>query len=695
MATSTPTPSSATAGFFQPFPAVQPSYTSPTHNTTNPNTASKANPTDDPTIPRLLALYLPQPTPPTLTAHLHALSRQTLSPTTLHHASLADTSPPTLSPLTTFGAPNTAPSQLQTSLSWQHLLASQTRHGIVGHGYAQAEHHDEVTEAVVRGRGRGAGGWNRRVYQFLLNHVWDPSSAGVVCPAAMSDGAAALLREQVRVLEEGMAGNRDREKKAVFQHAYERLVTLDPERGWRAGQWMTERSGGSDVRETETVATRLGAGELRTLKKSGVDVDAVGMELGDWEVSGFKWFSSATDADCALLLAKTAGGKGKGRVSCFYAPVKRREVGEGSRVVMNGVRISRLKNKLGTKAVPTAELELKGMRAWLVGEEGEGTRVISRLLNITRLHTAKGGVACWGRGLAIARAWAACRPVKNPEGGKVLLVENRQHVRWMADETVKYRAYTSLYMFGVALLGVSEIDGLVGTTKADELGLIPKDTKAALSLLRLLTPVMKQACSLAAVQGLRECMESMGGVGYCENTEDNGVLNVARLLRDANVNPIWEGTTSVLAEDLLRALRVGSGQARQTLDGIVGTWLKTALGGSRATEVFAREIQTIQGRYERLQKLISTKSEDELLWQGRVVVRLLADITCAVLLLKDALADGDEIAVAVARRWALMIGGGDTTEADDWEAEAQMDRRIFMGEMPAGHSSEFKGRAKL
>ena len=90
---------------------------------------------------------------------------------------------------------------------------------------------------------------------------------------------------------------------------------------------------------------------------------------------------------------------------------KRNDLAEGAGnreggTEFNGVRIQRLKNKMGTKGLPTAELELSGMRGYLIGKEGEGVKEISALLNITRLHTAVSQVGYWGRGLAVSRAYA-------------------------------------------------------------------------------------------------------------------------------------------------------------------------------------------------------------------------------------------------------------------------------------------------
>lgn len=365
-------------------------------------------------------------------------------------------------------------------------------------------------------------------------------------------------------------------------------------------------------------------------------------------------------------------------------------------------------------------------RAWLIGNEGEGVKAISAVLNITRLHTAKGSIAAWGRGLVVARAWTRVRKIKDSSGdrrsAKVLLSENRQHVRWMANEAVKYRAMAALCYFGVALLGFSEHIHLLNPaqshsdnpsiTRAQRLNLIPTNKPAIEALLRIITPLAKSSCSLAAVHGLRECMECLGGVGYCENDDaadaalptdhdaaatgeqslepQPGILNLARLYRDTSVNPIWEGTASVLAEDLLRALGIGArskhaaavAQPTKVLEQTIGSWLQNAVFASDTmTAVFKDEVQIVKQMYAKLETMLRTKSEEQLLWQGRAVVKIFTDLICAVLLMADAVSDGDEVAVAVARRWVKMAAGTDgESEDENWREEVKMDQRIFLGD---------------
>ena len=516
-----------------------------------------------------------------------------------------------------------------------------------------------------------ARGWNVRVWQFAKAWLWAGSAALASCPSAMTDGVAVLLGKYAG--EEGEFGR-------VASEVRDRLVsrwTGEDDGGgdgtgtgrrqrraprlkaWTSGQWMTERAGGSDVRHTETRASLLPLPPGQAAAAHATD--AAGMPLGPWTITGHKWFSSAADSDCAVLLAQSPRG-----LSCFYAPTR---LASGA---MNGVRIVRLKDKLGTKALPTAELEIAGMRAWLVGEEGKGTKEISRVLNVTRIHTAVGQGGYWSRGLAVSRAFAGVRMVG--DGG--LLAGNAQHVRWMAGETVKCWAAMALSFFGVALLGVSEFGVGVaqGTTAAaEEGGIVPGRPEEVEVLLRVVTPVMKAQCSLASIAGLRACMESMGGVGYCENNEDV-VLNVARLFRDANVGAIWEGTTSVIAEDVVRVLK---GRDGGRVMGVLGGWIGGLLG--RCERGFREECCAVRGNWDEFERLIRGKEVAELHWRGREVLESLETTICAVLLMMDAVINPDEIAQAVARRWVKSRLGVDA-EVVDWKAETVMDAKIFLGQ---------------
>ncbi|KAJ1331005.1 putative acyl-CoA dehydrogenase [Microdochium nivale] len=662
-------PSSSTAGFFQTLPTLEPQFTLPSKvssGSSNTSASTAQALSDDPVIARILALYLPRAAQKSVGAALHDLSRDVLEPSTLRHAVDAETNPPTLQPLTTFGQVNTV-DPLRTSEGWRALKRMGVERGVVSRAY------DERT----------AGSHNRRVEQFAVCHAWSHTSTLTMCPMTMTDGAATLVAKHLREMgdDDSAAQRGDGVGRAVFEEAYRRLTSDKPVESWTSGQWMTERSGGSDVRGTETVARRLTNDELHGEEKElgRAQLDASGNPLGPWRIDGFKWFSSATDSDLTMLLAQTEKG-----LSAFMVPMRRQAASSLIGSELNGIRIQRLKNKMGTKGLPTAELELVGSRGWLIGEEGKGVKHISVLLNITRLHTAMGSVSGWSRGLAVCRAYSKIRKIR----GNTLLTENVQHVAWMAGETVKYWGCTQLAFFGAALMGCAEQGrAIIKDTKAGLSGLIPQDATHIADLLRLLTPVMKAQCSMGAVSGLRSCMECLGGVGYCENHEDGGILNIAKLFRDCVVNTIWEGTVSVMADDIGRVLRDKRIAGGRVIEDVFACWVLSCLSAQSLQEADSRsaEILVVKERLQMLLQLVEVVKQDvgELEYRGRDLLEHLEVLTSAVVLLSDARTDEDQVAAHVATRyiWSRVAGRQSQYARPErsWKTESLIDRKIFLG----------------
>lgn len=365
--------------------------------------------------------------------------------------------------------------RIEVSRGWRRLHAIAAREGIVACAYE-----------------RPHGAWSR-LEQFARLYLFHPSSAVASCPLAMTDGAA-------RVLE--LHG-----PPAIRERLLPRLTSRDPERFWTSGQWMTERAGGSDVSRTATVARAEG--------------DA-------WRLTGSKWFTSATTSEIALTLGRIDGDPEGSRWLSLFLLELRDERGEP-----NGIRIRRLKEKLGTRALPTAELELDGTRAVLIGERGAGVRTIATMLNITRVYNGCCAVAGMRRGLALARDYANRRQVFGRP-----LSEQPLHLATLADLEADFEAALQLVAHCFLLLGREECG------EADE------DERARL---RILTPLAKLWTGKLAVESASEVLECFGGAGYVEDT------GLPRLLRDAQVLPIWEGTTNVLALDVLRALEGAGG----------------------------------------------------------------------------------------------------------------------------------------
>lgn len=332
---------------------------------------------------------------------------------------------------------------------------------------------------------RRDGAWSR-THQFALVHLFHPVTDMYTCPLAMTDGAARTLIA---------SGNRE-----LVERAVPRLTSRDPQAFWTSGQWMTESTGGSDVGGTQTQARR----------------DANGL----WRLYGKKWFTSAATSQMALTLARPEGGKSGGSgLALFYVETR------DSHGKLRHIRVERLKDKLGTRKVPTAELTLDGTPAMLVAEESGGTRAIEPMLRITRTWNSVCAESFMRYGLTLAQDYARRR---------------RAFGATLADQPL-HRATLAMVeaqAAGAFLLTFLLVE-LVGK---DECGELDKPDAA---LLRVLTPLTKLMTGKQVVEGVSEIIEAFGGAGYVEDT------GLPVLLRDAQVLPIWEGTTNVLALDLL------------------------------------------------------------------------------------------------------------------------------------------------
>ena len=622
-------PSTSNTGFFQSPPKVSNQF----HEDAAFRTAFTA--------------YLPGSVQSSIAEDLGQCGDSVLCPEVLRWTADAEAHPPTLHSWDIWGKRR---DELITSEGWRRLQAMGIKEGMVAiayeNGYAEYS----------------------RVYQFLKYHLWTGSCAYVTCPGAMSDGAARLLSRHIVSHSKGPE---------PLGRPYQHLVSRDPSKAWTSGQWMTERVGGSDVRNTETIATHS---PLLTTSgnSSGKDVD--GAPLGPWLVNGFKWFSSATDANMAILLAKTNKG-----ISAFYAPMRRtasREsiTGGSPASKLNGITIQRLKAKLGTRALPTAELSLRDTRAFLIGAEGQGVKEISTILNITRVHTAVTACGLLGRGLAISRAFARVRRVQ----GK-LLTDIGPHVRTMAKQHVEYRAHMHITFFVVSLLGISEQDPSPLGTQASFVNVVPTEPAASL-LLRALTPVIKALTAKAAIAGLAECMESLGGVGYLDSSSPLDIeTNIARLYRDANVLSIWEGTTDVMADDMIRVLKGTKG--REVLSAL-DAWINTRIS-SWSTHTALRKAVTsgkIWLSWLALASDIQTQKEDQLKHEARDVMERVGWVVCAILLVEDAKKDYDGVATEVARRWVAKGGPASKTnwmEGAKWDRSVVFEKRDDLAERPS------------
>ena len=391
--------------------------------------------------------------------------------------------------------------EIEVTDVWKHAETLAAERGIVATAYEQ-EH-----------------GAKSRIHQMLLAYLFIPSTDMYGCPLAMTDGAARTLLD---------SGNEE-----LIDEAVPHLTSRDPDTFWTSGQWMTELSGGSDVGRSHTTAKP--------------------QDDGTWRLYGRKWFTSAITANMALALARPEGNPegGKG-LALFYVPIR------DDNGLRDGIHVNRLKDKLGTRKLPTAELELDGAVARPVTDDPRnGTRHISPMLNVTRTWNAVTAAAHIRRGLALARDYAQKRVAFGDE-----IINHPLHQETLADAQATLEGTFHLSFRLVELLGAHE----TGTAS---------ETEEA--LFRLLTPLVKLTTAKRAVSTTSELLEAFGGAGYVEDT------GLPALHRDAQVLPIWEGTTNVLALDLLRALKqIGSiaplnQEVRRCVEGIDAPTLTEAI----------------------------------------------------------------------------------------------------------------------
>jgi putative acyl-CoA dehydrogenase len=307
------------------------------------------------------------------------------------------------------------------------------------------------------------------VVRAAMFTLYSNANDGVMCPVSMTYAAVPALRDGAPELAAGWEP---------------RLTSTDYERGALAGMAMTERQGGSDVRANITRAEPVGDGA--------------------YEINGHKWFCSYPPCDVFLVLAQAPGG-----LSCFLV-----ERGPG-------MEFQRLKDKLGTRSLPSSELEFRGIEGRLVGEEGRGVPAIILMVNHTRLDCLLGSTTSLRRGTLEAIHHARHRSVFGAP-----LVEQPAMRNVLADLAIESEAAT------VTAMRVAR----------------SYDDHDDVAFRRFATAVEKYWISKRAAAHAAEALECLGGNGFVEES------GMPLLYRDAPLNSIWEGSGNVAALDVLRAI---------------------------------------------------------------------------------------------------------------------------------------------
>ena len=329
--------------------------------------------------------------------------------------------------------------------------------------------------------------------KYALTYLFVQAEFGLCCPLSMTDSLARTLRK---------FGS-----PALVDQHLPQLISQDMNQLGQGAMFMTEQAAGSDVAATSTQAVQDG---------------------DHYRLHGDKWFCSNPDAALAMVLARIAGAPaGMAGVSLFLLP---RTLADGT---ANHYRILRLKDKLGSRSMASGEIRLDGAHAWLVGETGRGFQQMADMVNNSRLSNGMRAAGLMRR---------AC--------GEALYVASQRRAfgQRLMDLPLMQRQLLKL------LLPTEQARSMVLQT-ADALRRADADEASAAgaadakALARILTPLIKfRACrDVRKVTG--DAMEVRGGCGYIEEWSD------ARLLRDAHLGSIWEGTSNIVALDVLRAIR--------------------------------------------------------------------------------------------------------------------------------------------
>ncbi len=438
------------------------------------------------------------------------------------------------------------------------------------------------------------------VAKYALQYLFVQAEFGLMCPISVTDTSIHLIRKFASA--------------ELKEYLLPKMLSDDVATMWKGTQFMTERSGGSDVGAIETTAR---------------------CENGEWRLYGDKWFCSHADADVALLLARPEGAPDGTRGLALFALPRRMKDGR-----RNAYRIVRLKDKLGTRSMASGEILLEGAVAYLVGDAERGLKQMMEQVNLSRLSHGVRAAAMMRRCVNEAMVCARTRMAF----GKTIIcypLLRRQLLK------IAVPSEQSLSMF---LFAASAMDRATAGSKEAE------------SSLRILTPLLKFRACRDNIPVATGAMEVRGGNGYIEEWVQ------ARLVRDAHIGVLWEGTSNINALDIVTRA-VGKSRAHRTLE----TALKKLL--DEATLIPAAFRDRLGLALDRTLVFAERVAEEPALEaSARQVASALYHITSAVLMTWEAAQPGTDARRALYARFVLehRLSPQDPLEphTSDWEREA-------------------------
>ncbi|MEL6373095.1 MAG: acyl-CoA dehydrogenase family protein [Pseudomonadota bacterium] len=455
----------------------------------------------DPAFVRLLQLYLPPKTMALIEPHLDELGRRAGGE--LNDLAMeADRHPPTLNHRTRRG-------EDRQTIAYHPAYRAMEQLAFGRFGLAAMSHRAGVFDAQAP---------LPPLAKYAFTYLFAQAEFGLLCPVNMTDS---LTRTITRFADP-----------ALVARYRDGLTSQDLDENLQGAMFMTEQGAGSDIAATTVIARALDEG------------DPHGSPIGDaraYALHGEKWFCSNADADLALVLARLEGGPpGLKGVALFLLP---RVLPDGTR---NRYRIVRLKDKLGTRSMASGEITLEGATAWLVGAPDAGFKQMADMVNASRLSNGVRAAGMMRRCVFEALHVAHHREAFGRALITMPLMQRQLAKMLMRCEQARAMVLATADIFARADGGPHDTDDGKGDGASAGLN---GDVEAAAKCLRILTPLVKfRACRDARhVSG--DAMEVRGGCGYIEEWPE------PKLLRDTHLGSIWEGTSNIVALDVLRAIK--------------------------------------------------------------------------------------------------------------------------------------------
>ena len=480
----------------------------------------------DAELKALLKLYLPADLLAHLQPHLQTMGKLAGGKVD-ELASIADKNPPTLEHRTRAG---TDQQRIVKHPAYEEL----ERIAYGQFGLQAISHRDDML------------GWKGKmppIVKYALTYLFVQSEFGLCCPLSMTDSLTRTLKK---------FGDQ-----ALVDKYLPQLLSLDWDTQAQGAMFMTEQAAGSDISNTQTIAT------------AAAD--------GSWRLSGDKWFCSNPDAEFAMVLAHVDGAPaGMKGISLFLLP---RVLDDGR---TNHYRIIRLKDKLGTKSMASGEIRMDGAVAYLVGEQGRGFVQMADMVNNSRLSNGVRSAGMMRRAVAEAEFVARERIAFGKRLEDMPLMQRQlDKLRVPAEQ-----ARTMVFQTAQTLM----------RSDAGEENAYP--------LLRILTPMIKFRACRDARKVTGDAMEVRGGCGYIEEWSD------PRLVRDSHLGSIWEGTSNIVALDVIRAIK------REGSLPVLQAYLKGLMDDSRISAGYRQALEEALTRASALAERAAQEGGDVLARQA-------------------------------------------------------------------------------